>query len=191
MCDDDIDDQIIFGDLGALKLPEICLTSEENPENLTQEICTDRGSNPGPLLDRRACYRLSHSGGRAIFESQLQTSNIIVQPQILCNNIVRLRGRLRKKERRKERTKDVCNRTTFPLFYNVAKFMSMAYNWRRLWYRKSVVVVNKKWTKLFIKELKIRTLFYGVNSRAGAYACKTAWLRVRPWFHVYMSCSLH
>ena len=55
---------MIFGDLGGLKLPDICLTGEEKPrENLTQEICPDRGSNPGPLHDRRACYCLAHSGG--------------------------------------------------------------------------------------------------------------------------------
>ena len=28
---DDYDGQMIFGDLGGLKLPEICLTAEENP----------------------------------------------------------------------------------------------------------------------------------------------------------------
>ena len=30
--DDDNDAQIIFGDLGGLKLPDICLTGEEKPE---------------------------------------------------------------------------------------------------------------------------------------------------------------
>ena len=29
---DDNDGQMIFGDLGGLKLPDICLTGEENPE---------------------------------------------------------------------------------------------------------------------------------------------------------------
>ena len=59
----DYDGQMIFGDL---KLPDICLTGEEKPQkNLTQETCPDRGSNPGPLLDRHACYRLTHSGGQA------------------------------------------------------------------------------------------------------------------------------
>ena len=48
---------------GSLKLPDICLTGEENPrKNLSQETCPDRGSQPGPLRDRRACYRLLHSG---------------------------------------------------------------------------------------------------------------------------------
>ena len=38
-----------------LKFPGNCLTGEENPrKNLTQETCTDRGSNPGPLRDRHA-----------------------------------------------------------------------------------------------------------------------------------------
>ena len=55
---------MIFGDLVSLKLPDICLTSEENTrKNLTQETCPDRDSNPGPLPDRSACYCLLHSGG--------------------------------------------------------------------------------------------------------------------------------
>ena len=56
---------MIFGDLGDLKFPDICLTGEEKPrKNLIQETCPDRGSNPGPLRDRRSCYRrLAHSGG--------------------------------------------------------------------------------------------------------------------------------
>ena len=49
---DDNDVQVIFGDLGGLKLSDICLTGEEKPRrNLTQETCPDRGSNPGPLRD--------------------------------------------------------------------------------------------------------------------------------------------
>ena len=56
---------MIFGDLGGLNLPDICLTGEEKPrKNLTQETCPDRESNPGPLRDTRACYPLSHSGGQ-------------------------------------------------------------------------------------------------------------------------------
>ena len=62
---DDNDGQMIFGDHGSLKLPDICLTGEEKPrKNLTQETCPDRGSNPGPLRDKRACCHLLHSGGR-------------------------------------------------------------------------------------------------------------------------------
>ena len=61
---DDYDGQMIFGDLGVLKLPDIRLTGEEKPrKNLTKETCPDRGSNPGPLRDKRACYHLFHSGG--------------------------------------------------------------------------------------------------------------------------------
>ena len=61
---DDNDGQMIFGDLGGLKLPDICFTGEEKPrKNLTQETCPDRGSNTGPLRDKRACYHLLHSGG--------------------------------------------------------------------------------------------------------------------------------
>ena len=65
MIDDDNDGQMIFGDLGGLKLPDICLTGEEKPrKNPTQETCPDRGSNPGPLRDRRECYCPAHSGGQ-------------------------------------------------------------------------------------------------------------------------------
>ena len=61
---DDNDGQMMFGDLGGLKFPDICLTDEENPQkNLTQETCPDRGSNPGPLRDRHACYYPAHSSG--------------------------------------------------------------------------------------------------------------------------------
>ena len=57
----DNDGQMIFG---GLKLPDICLKGEEKPrENLNQETCPNRGSNPGPLHDKRTCYRLIHSGG--------------------------------------------------------------------------------------------------------------------------------
>ena len=62
---DDDDGQMIFGELGGLKFPDICLTGEEKPrKNLTQETFPDRGSNPGPLRDKRACYHLLHSGGQ-------------------------------------------------------------------------------------------------------------------------------
>ena len=61
---DDYDGQMIFGELVGLKLPDIRLIGEEKPrKNLTQETCPDRGSNPGPLRDKRACYHLLHSGG--------------------------------------------------------------------------------------------------------------------------------
>ena len=62
---DDYDGQMIVGDLVGLKLPDIRLRSEEKPrKTLIQETCPDRGSNPGPLRDKRACYHLLHSGGR-------------------------------------------------------------------------------------------------------------------------------
>ena len=60
---DDNYGQMIFGDLVDLKLPDICLAGEEKtPKNLTQETCSDRGSNPGALHDRHTCYRLLHTG---------------------------------------------------------------------------------------------------------------------------------
>ena len=68
---DDDDGQMVFGDIGSLKFPDICLTGEEKPrKNFTQETCPDRGSNPGPLRDKRACYHLLHYGGvrAAIFK---------------------------------------------------------------------------------------------------------------------------
>ena len=45
------------------------LTGEEKPrKNLTQETCHDRGTNPGPLRDKRACYHLLHSGGPFVLQ---------------------------------------------------------------------------------------------------------------------------
>ena len=74
---DDNYGQMMFGDLGGLKLPDICLTGEEKPrKNLIQETCPDRGSNPDPLRDRRACYHLVHSGGRETFRSAVTVSFI-------------------------------------------------------------------------------------------------------------------
>ena len=70
--------QMIFGDLVCLKFPDICLTGEEKPrKNLTQETCPDRGSNLGPLCDKRACYHLLHSGG--LDTSKMCKSNILAQ----------------------------------------------------------------------------------------------------------------
>ena len=67
MIDDDNDGQIIFGDLVGLKFPDIRVTGEQKPrKNLSQETCPDRGSNPSPLRDKRACYHLFHSGGHKL-----------------------------------------------------------------------------------------------------------------------------
>ena len=64
MSDDDNDGQMIFGDLGGLKLPDICLAGEEKPRKLPHpETFPKRESNPSPLRDTHACYHLSHSGG--------------------------------------------------------------------------------------------------------------------------------
>ena len=60
---DDYDGLMTFGDLVGLKFPDICLTGEEKSrKNFTQETFPARGSNPGPLRDKRACYHLLHSG---------------------------------------------------------------------------------------------------------------------------------
>ena len=63
---------MIFGDLVGLKLPDIRLTGEEKPQkNLTKETCPDRGSNPGPLRDKRACYHLFQMMSNEGEEAQL------------------------------------------------------------------------------------------------------------------------
>ena len=55
---------MIFGDLGGLKFPDICLTGEEKPRKKPHPVNLSRpGSNPGPLRDKRAYYHLLHSGG--------------------------------------------------------------------------------------------------------------------------------
>ena len=80
----DNDGQIIFGDLGGLKLPDICLTGEENPpKNLTQESCPDQGSNPGPLRDKRACYHLLHSGGHLRYCFRRGTRGVVYCPMCI------------------------------------------------------------------------------------------------------------
>ena len=88
---DDYDGQMVFGDLGGLKFPDICLTGEEKPrKNLTQETCPYRRSNPGPLRARCACYRLLHSGGLSIhsilkinliFSSTLYNTQIVLETE--------------------------------------------------------------------------------------------------------------
>ena len=77
MIDDDNGGQMIFGDLGDLKLPDNCLIGEEKPlKELTQETCPDWRSNPGPLHDRCTCYCLAHSGGLSISECVPDTGNV-------------------------------------------------------------------------------------------------------------------
>ena len=57
--DDDNDGQMIFGELGAESFLTFVLEARKTPgKNPTQETCPNQGSNPGPLRDRRACYRL-------------------------------------------------------------------------------------------------------------------------------------
>ena len=57
--EDDYDDQIIYGDLGGLKLPDICLTCEENPEKTTP-------TKPVPTGDRTraSCVTGAHAAAR-------------------------------------------------------------------------------------------------------------------------------
>ena len=66
------------------KVSHICLTGEEKPrKNLTQETCPDRGSNLGPLRDKRACYHLLNSGGLFGFE-QPYMFEILVTCECAC-----------------------------------------------------------------------------------------------------------
>ena len=88
---DDYDGQMIFGDLEALKFPDICLTGEEKPrkKNFTQETCPDRESDPGPLRDKRACYHLLHSGGQItiiVFANKFKTF-LLWYPTTFVKNI--------------------------------------------------------------------------------------------------------
>ena len=87
---DDNDGQMIFGDLGGLKLPDICLTGEEKPrKNLTQETCPDRGSSPGPLRDRRACHYLAHSGGLLGFSLRFLLFGIfLLETKVKTNHLL-------------------------------------------------------------------------------------------------------
>ena len=49
MFDDDNDGEMIFGDLGGLKLPDICLTGEEKPPKKPHPVNLSRlGIEPGP-----------------------------------------------------------------------------------------------------------------------------------------------
>ena len=76
MSKNDNDGQMIFGDLVGLKFPDSCLTGEEKPQkNLSQETCPDRGSNPVPLRDRRACYRLPAAVDKVLAAEDIRMLN--------------------------------------------------------------------------------------------------------------------
>ena len=61
---DDYDGQMILGDLGGLKFPNICLTGEEKPRKKPHPGNLSRpGIEPGPAAYKRAYYHLLHSGG--------------------------------------------------------------------------------------------------------------------------------
>ena len=54
----------------------------KTPKNLIQETSPDQVSNPVPLRDRRACYRLLQSGGHTCI-SQVNSFNIV----FYCNYV--------------------------------------------------------------------------------------------------------
>ena len=57
---DDYDGQMIFGDLMGLSFLTFVLQVRKNPEKTSPRKLT-RGSNPGPLCDKRSCYHLFHT----------------------------------------------------------------------------------------------------------------------------------
>ena len=64
---------MIFGEPWGAKASRHLSTGEDKPrKNLTQETCPDRGTNPGSLRDRRACYHLSHSGGHVTWLREMR-----------------------------------------------------------------------------------------------------------------------
>ena len=68
------------GNHAGLKLPDTRKT-------LTQETCPDLRSNPGPLRDRRACYRLLYRGGLDNFEVlKLKDEDIKLQIRVQISN---------------------------------------------------------------------------------------------------------
>ena len=56
MIDDDNDGHMIFGDLGGLKLPDICLTGEEKPRKTSPRKLVPTGQRT-----RAACVRGAHA----------------------------------------------------------------------------------------------------------------------------------
>ena len=69
---DDYDGQMIFGDLGGLKFPDIRLTDEEKSRKKTSP------RKPVPTGDRTACYHLLHSGGPLV-KSSGKIENLIIR----------------------------------------------------------------------------------------------------------------
>ena len=74
------------GTLGAKSFLTFVWQTRKNPKkNLTQETCPDRGSNPGPLHDKRACYHLLHSG-RRIFCMKMHNCFILLFCERVLNS---------------------------------------------------------------------------------------------------------
>ena len=57
-------------------------------KNLTQETCPERGSNPGPLRDKRACYHLLHSGGLYKYSQDINDYHFITYYFIYNFNVI-------------------------------------------------------------------------------------------------------
>ena len=77
--DYDNDGQIIFGDLGGLKVPDICLTGEENPEKTSPRKLV-------PTRARRACYHLARAAdlNNILTLFLLKTFVVSVLTEVFC-----------------------------------------------------------------------------------------------------------
>ena len=70
MRDDDNDGQMIFGDIGDLKLPDICLTGEENPEKTSPRKLVPTGDRT-----RARCVTGAHA---TAWPTAVDFSNVIL-----------------------------------------------------------------------------------------------------------------
>ena len=75
MIDDDNDDQMIFGDLGGLKLPDICLTGEEKPRKTSPWKLIPTGDRT-----RTRCVTGAHATARPTeVDSELTVDHIHIR----------------------------------------------------------------------------------------------------------------
>ena len=84
---DDDDGQMILGDLGGLKFPEICLTGEEKPEKTSPR-------KPVPTGDRtRArCVTSAHATTCSTAVDELFTNGEISPDEVLQNVLLEIAG---------------------------------------------------------------------------------------------------
>ena len=74
--DDNNDGQMIFGDIGGLKLPDICLTGEEKPrKNLTRKLV--------PIADRTRARCVTGAHATA-WPTAMDVNNYMHVLRLLC-----------------------------------------------------------------------------------------------------------